>query len=1313
MKNLTLRALARAATGRIAPVVLTTCILATAGTSSAQTNNNPDKLALYLPFDETNGATAFDASSLGRNGTLFQWGGAVNMRGSDTFGRYARSYHGANNQVIISNGTATMGLGANGEDFSLTFWLRLDHNYATNTERRMILQKGVGTSARTPVIGMVNNKLRFEVATTNGTTTIIQGAGGTTTLTNGVWYHVGLRKSGNQLAAFLNGTKDGEVTLSNPTVANTNPIQLGYASGLNPEHGVQASYDELAIYNRALSDAEMQPVSAAPSKLLDLPLRQSTREVSRTNGFHAWTPTNLTPPVVQWTNHGGFFRFNATHSGLEITNTNSALNNLGAGFTNNFTLSLWMRVDSNAMDGQYRQIFHKGPSNSTRGPGLWLHNNKIFTAVSRPGDSLGNLVTNGTNYSTRTLAIGEWVHVAVRKESNRITLFLDGIKDSSFDLLGPPPVINGPIVLGRHPAITSYQAAPMSVTRLTIWDRALDTTEIRKLSGPMFTMPRTIYVASDASSVETNAAAQLRTYLTNITGQTDFTLTSVKPTTNDAAFIVGPKAASQMGSAYTNGLALTNLGHDGIAIRTLTPNAPHIILSGASGSKRGTLYAVQEYLERGLGVRWYTEATNGHVVPAKSHALAPLLNVQHKPPFAWRDLLVKKINPKAWTQNPVGFPEFAVRLRLNGGRAYSPIPETWGGDHKVPNGWDGHNFYTLLNPSNHFAANPEWYTSVTVFTNTPPGYPANTNLRHALSNTLYSQLLPGDPRFGSRGQLELTNTSAMTALRTSVQASLFATNAYFMIGQEDNGNWSDNVSTFDKANGGLSGSLLRSVNGIATNLAAAYPGITFTTLAYQATVAPPDPLILPVGGSLPVPAANVLVEYAPITRLSLQPLANSVDPRSYYRLLGWDALGTRLGVWDYAANLSKYAFTLEPRFKVFGADIQLYRALGVEKLYYQMGSTGTDTDFIDMNTWLVSKLMWEPDLETEGLIDDFLEGYYGPTAAPHIKNHLREMETASLTARGHALAASNANWMRFSNMVVSHNALKLAMNAVNSNPTLSNRVLTLQLGVLQQWITKHKDYVTEAGVASSLPAEVDTIDEAVSEFTNAAVRLGFTNVGSSEDSTNIVALANELRTVGSNLSADYQLSIDPVYQAYLGGSVPPLPAAITNNNNVKQLHEEQIDITLGSFVQDTGASNHRTLSANLALTNADQVVARGLHEFGISGPHKIYASVRVNCSPTNAAGYAFYAYSWNNYSSGSWISASVPIHHTVSTSATQHVVGRPLEVGSSVTNNQYQTYYLGQQNINSGAIVVIQNIRAQSNGVTGLFVDRLIFVPVP
>lgn len=71
-----------------------------------------------------------------------------------------------------------------------------------------------------------------------------------------VWTHVAIRFSPNAQHIFINGVEAGSASLSGTPVINTRPFQVGQDQGVAGRF-FNGALDELRVYNRALSDAEM------------------------------------------------------------------------------------------------------------------------------------------------------------------------------------------------------------------------------------------------------------------------------------------------------------------------------------------------------------------------------------------------------------------------------------------------------------------------------------------------------------------------------------------------------------------------------------------------------------------------------------------------------------------------------------------------------------------------------------------------------------------------------------------------------------------------------------------------------------------------------------------------------------------------------------------------------------------------------------------------------------------------------------------------------------------------------------------------
>lgn len=112
--------------------------------------------------------------------------------------------------------------------------------------------------------GTHTNPLPFELALTPsgqlefhqvGATTSWQWVQSSPTVVFGSWNHVvATRDAANKVTLYVNGTKSGEGTLADPGVANSTALALG---GRPINHGSNAWLDEVALYDRALTEKEI------------------------------------------------------------------------------------------------------------------------------------------------------------------------------------------------------------------------------------------------------------------------------------------------------------------------------------------------------------------------------------------------------------------------------------------------------------------------------------------------------------------------------------------------------------------------------------------------------------------------------------------------------------------------------------------------------------------------------------------------------------------------------------------------------------------------------------------------------------------------------------------------------------------------------------------------------------------------------------------------------------------------------------------------------------------------------------------------
>ena len=168
------------------------------------------------------------------------------------------------------------------------------------------------------------------------------------------------------------------------------------------------------------------------------------------------------------------------------------------------------------------------------------------------------------------------------------------------------------------------------------------------------------------------------------------------------------------------------------------------------------------------------------------------------------------------------------------------------------------------------------------------------------------------------------------------------------------------------------------VNSVARKVKETYPDKTLLTLAYMGTVKPPVKV---------KPESNVRILYAPWywnSRISSAvSLNHPLNLTAFKELSGWvEAAPNQVGIYDYPGNF------------VLGAAerIKSYAKQGVRWIYFN-GAEG------EMLHWVAGRLLWNPTLNEQGLIEEFTKAFYGP-AAPIMNTYMRLRKE---TIREHSL----------------------------------------------------------------------------------------------------------------------------------------------------------------------------------------------------------------------------------------------------------------------------------------------------------------------
>ncbi len=447
--------------------------------------------------------------------------------------------------------------------------------------------------------------------------------------------------------------------------------------------------------------------------------------------------------------------------------------------------------------------------------------------------------------------------------------------------------------------------------------------------------------------------------------------------------------------------------NDGFKVETDNKN---IIIRAINSS--GFNNAVYYLLEQHLGCRYY--APNAKKVPKQKEI---------------------KIAKFSTTQNP----SFDFRINYNGS-AFDKGFADWHGLHNKPlsktnvsfdisDNWGMwvHTLHRLLPIDPYFSTHPEYF---------------------ALRN-------------GTRipDQLCLSNPAVLDIVVTSLRKEMAnkPTAKYWSVSQLDNFNYCqcDRCKAIDSINESPSGSIITFVNAIAQE----FPDKIISTLAYQFSRKAPK---------LVKPLPNVNIMLCTIECDRHKPIATDESIGGFkYDLQEWGKLTSNILVWDYVINFSNIIGPF-PNFHVLKPNLLLFKENNVTMLFEQ-GWARHSGEFVELRSYLLAKLMWNPSLDVDSLMQDFCMGFYG-SGGKFIYDYI-QLSTQNLKKSGRPLtlyepmSAHGQGFLSPRNTALYFNLLNQALVKTKNDSVSHHRIDMAMQPIRYAWLE----------VAKSLPFTDDWI----------------------------------------------------------------------------------------------------------------------------------------------------------------------------------------------------------------------------------------------
>ena len=372
------------------------------------------------------------------------------------------------------------------------------------------------------------------------------------------------------------------------------------------------------------------------------------------------------------------------------------------------------------------------------------------------------------------------------------------------------------------------------------------------------------------------------------------------------------------------------VGFGGFIIKTVPGG---VLIAGRT--ERGTAHGVYEFAEEVLGIHWYTLEDSGPIIPKRSTIEIPELDLTVKPDWIWRGQyysVITKYLPEESKANRYNWRIFNRFWGITGGMAH---------------------IFGSFAPVSLFDSHPEYFALIKGKRTT-----GNVNVQRCLSNPDVLQLA--------------IDFSAS-------EFDKYPENRFTSLSANDGGGWCecDNCLAMGPTQTHRSFAF---ANAVAEALEDRYPNRGFCVLAYQKTIEPPTDMEI---------HRNVVPFIAPMGHCRVHPIMSdcphAISKRKIFS--GWGKLCGRFFWYPY---LNGGPFT-GPAVITMAEEMRYARDQGCLGGFRE--HTAAPQANWAMLNWMEVKLMWDVDRDPVKLRRQFIEGYYGQTAADALERAYEAVET--------------------------------------------------------------------------------------------------------------------------------------------------------------------------------------------------------------------------------------------------------------------------------------------------------------------------------
>lgn len=450
------------------------------------------------------------------------------------------------------------------------------------------------------------------------------------------------------------------------------------------------------------------------------------------------------------------------------------------------------------------------------------------------------------------------------------------------------------------------------------------------------------------------------------------------------------------------------------------------------GSTRGTMYGVYSFLENELGVRWYT--TDYTKVPHISSFKLGNINHSEAPAIKRRlDFYYPALITPTWCAHNKQNESFQVFDNQYGG---------------LSSYYGAHTFFDLVPTNTYFSSHPEYYS-------------------------LYNGKRISD------GQLCLSNASVRKILTAALLKRIAQNPGYWVydVSQMDNQKYCQcaRCTALTKRYGGQSGLILWFVNQVADEVKKAYPDKKIGTFAYLYSRHAPQNIKA---------RENVVVRLCSAECCFAHPFNSSCSLNKSFMddLKAWKNIASNIYIWDYVVDFYMYLAPF-PNFNVLADNIKTMASSNVIGVMEEAVHEAPWGEFSELRQWILAKLLWNPNTDTQKLAEEFITDYYGKAASDVLTYY--NMEQGLVNEQTHLFynTLPRADIYTESFITQSTKLLEGALKKVRGDKTMEKRVSRVLAQVyflhLARSTAKAKADGTYAKLAAILKADNTNVKESI------------------------------------------------------------------------------------------------------------------------------------------------------------------------------------------------------------------------------------------